>query len=284
MKLIHITDTHFVAPGQHLYGLDPRARLDAAIEDINVNHSDAQMAVITGDLTHWGEIAAYANLVECLGALSIPVVPIMGNHDNREVFAEVFSEFPLDPNGFAQHSLETDAGTFLFLDTTLGGTHEGCYCEYRRAWLSQQLDATDGPVFLFMHHPPFDIGIKSMDRIGIIQQQQFGEVVEPHRHKIRHLFYGHVHRPMNGSWMGIPFSTIRGTNHQVWLDMKSDGDEIPFTYEEPAYAVVLIGDKTVVVHTHDYCYDKGVYPSRLTGSEEEQKAYALGFEPPRNAA
>jgi 3',5'-cyclic-AMP phosphodiesterase len=35
MKLIHITDTHLVEPGLKLYGLDPKARLDAAIADIN---------------------------------------------------------------------------------------------------------------------------------------------------------------------------------------------------------------------------------------------------------
>jgi hypothetical protein len=56
MKLIHITDTQFVAPGLTLYGLDPRVRLEAAINDINTHHSDAELAVITGDLTHWGEV------------------------------------------------------------------------------------------------------------------------------------------------------------------------------------------------------------------------------------
>jgi 3',5'-cyclic-AMP phosphodiesterase len=35
MKLIQITDTHLVGPGLRLYGLDSRARLDAAVADIN---------------------------------------------------------------------------------------------------------------------------------------------------------------------------------------------------------------------------------------------------------
>ncbi len=54
-KFIHITDTHLANPGLKLYGLDPRARLDAAIADINKHQSDAAFAVVTGDLTHWGE-------------------------------------------------------------------------------------------------------------------------------------------------------------------------------------------------------------------------------------
>ena len=60
-KFIHITDTHLANPGSTLYGLDPRARLDAAIADINKHQSDAAFAVVTGDLTHWGEPESYAN-------------------------------------------------------------------------------------------------------------------------------------------------------------------------------------------------------------------------------
>ena len=66
MKLIHVTDTHFVKPGEMLLGLDPKARLDAAIADINRHHADADLAVITGDLTHWGHREAFENLKESL--------------------------------------------------------------------------------------------------------------------------------------------------------------------------------------------------------------------------
>ncbi len=37
MKLIQITDTHLVPPGERLYGLDPRARLEACIADVNAS-------------------------------------------------------------------------------------------------------------------------------------------------------------------------------------------------------------------------------------------------------
>lgn len=61
MKLIQITDTHLVGPALRLYGLDPRARLDAAVADINHHHADAELVIVTGDLTHWGEVDAYRN-------------------------------------------------------------------------------------------------------------------------------------------------------------------------------------------------------------------------------
>ena len=38
MKLIHITDLHLMPPGGTLWGLDPFARLDAALNDIAAHH------------------------------------------------------------------------------------------------------------------------------------------------------------------------------------------------------------------------------------------------------
>ena len=59
MKLIQITDLHLVAPGETLFGLDPLARLTACLKDIEDHHGDADAVVVTGDLPHDSEIAAY---------------------------------------------------------------------------------------------------------------------------------------------------------------------------------------------------------------------------------
>ena len=245
MKFIHLTDTHFVPPGKLLYGRDPRIALDAAVKDINAHHADAECLVLTGDLTHWGEVAAFKNLADSLAPLTMPVHLLIGNHDKREVFHSHFPAAPADPNGFVQGTAETSAGLFVFLDTVEAGTHAGHYCAERQAWLAETLNAATGDVFLFMHHPPFATGIPAADRIGLQQMAPFRDVVEPHRAKIRHLFFGHVHRPMAGSWLGIPVSTLRAINHQVWFDMESA--ELQGSFEPPAYGVVLIAPETVPI-------------------------------------
>ncbi len=256
MKLIHLTDTHFVPKGETLYGRDPRATLEKAVADINENHADAELAVITGDLTHWGEPESFQNLAEVLKNLKPPLQLLIGNHDDRAVFAEVFPDQARDENGFIQSLRQTSAGHFIFLDTVLAGTHAGHFCKERRTWLLRALDrATDGrDIFLFMHHPPFVIGMPSMDRIGLMEAEEFRQVVEPFKGQIRHLFYGHVHRPMSGSWLGIPFSTLRAMNHQVWFALGSD-EQLPGSFEPPAYSVALIEVDRVVVHTHDFMDD-----------------------------
>lgn len=251
MKIIHLTDPHFVPPGKTLYGRDPRVALDAAVVDINTHHADAAMTVVTGDLTHWGEAAAFQNLAEGLAPLSMPVHVLTGNHDTRDVLRAHFPHQAIDSNGFIQSTLDTPVGRFIFLDTLLEGTSAGHFCEARCAWLAETLAASEGQdLFLFMHHPPFDTGLPYMDRIGLVQKEAFRAVVEPHRSRIRHLFFGHVHRPVSGSWLGIPYSTLRGLNQQVWLDLVSE--DLIASFEPPAYCVVQIEEDRVVVHYHDF--------------------------------
>jgi 3',5'-cyclic AMP phosphodiesterase CpdA len=254
MKLIHLTDTHFVPPGKTLYGGDPQATLAAAVADINRHHADADHVLITGDLTHWGEPDAFESLKQTLQPLAPPLHLLIGNHDHREIFARTFPDQPRDANGYIQSTLRTAQGHLICLDTVVEGTHAGWYCETRRQWLAERLQEAaelDAPVFLFMHHPPFPIGLASLDRIALQEREAFAEVIAASPARIRHLFFGHIHRPLMGSWCGIPISSIRAMNHQCWLDFETEG-EIDGSFEPPAYAVVLIDEECVIIHPHDF--------------------------------
>lgn len=253
MKLLHLTDTHFVPEGELLYGKDPAVALRAAVADINENHDDAEHLVLTGDLTHWGEPAAFRQLSDVLSDLAVPMTLLIGNHDARGVFRQYFPTQTIDENGFVQSVKDFSAGRFVFLDTVEKGTHAGHYCADRLQWLSDRLSEADKPVYLFMHHPPFLIGLRSLDKISLQERDAFRAAVEPYRAKIRHLFFGHVHRPVAGSWLGIPISSVRAMNHQVWFHM-GDGP-LPGSHEPPGYSVVLIDDDQIIVHFHDFMDD-----------------------------
>ncbi|MCP5366824.1 MAG: phosphodiesterase [Hyphomicrobiales bacterium] len=251
MKFIHVTDPHLVPAGQRLFDLDPVARLDACVADINAHHGDADLCVITGDLADRGEAAAYGDFRRCLDRLELPWHLLVGNHDARGTFRRAFPETAVDRDGFVQSVVETAVGDFLLLDTVAEGTHAGAYCPVRAAWLRARLEERrDRDVYLFMHHPPFDLHIPCLDDIGILDKGPIEGAVAGFSH-IRHLFFGHAHRPIAGSWRGIPFTTMRGTNHGVPFDLTTRG-QVPKSHEPPAYAVAWIDDDRVVVHFHDY--------------------------------
>jgi hypothetical protein len=111
-----------------------------------------------------------------------------------------------------------------------------------------------------MHHPPFDIGVPSLDRIKLSDDKAFSEVVAT-ACNLKHIFFGHVHRPVSGSWMGIPFSALRSTAHQVPLDMVTV-DKVPYSEAAPQYGVIMIDERQTTVHLHDFLTDVPLPPMR----------------------
>jgi Icc protein len=257
MKFVILTDPHFVPPGQLLFGLDPQAHLAWAVEVINRDHPDIAFVVLLGDLTNRGEAAAYASIAETLEPLNAPLIPLTGNHDSRGPFCEAVPRVDRDANGFIQALRVFDAASILTLDTLdeAGGTSAGVLCQDRLAFLESALAEVpaDRPLLVFQHHPPFDTGLKAMDRIKLRNPDDEWAVFERTR-RPDYLFMGHVHRPISGLWRGVPFHIQRGVSHQVGFDFKNI-DGIPGSYEEPDYALVEVGAEGVVIHQRPFLFE-----------------------------
>lgn len=246
MKFVVIPDLHLVAPPERLWGLDPNARLDACLRDIEAWHGDAEFCVIMGDLADRGDIDAYRALSRRLEAFPLETLLLIGNHDDRETFRRAFPSAPCDDNGFVQFERRTRDGVFLFLDTFKAGTSAGEYCAMRRAWLAERLAAAgEQPVYLFMHHPPFDVNIPYMDRIKLEDADAFARVaLAPGT--VRHIFFAHVHRPVQVVWKGVPACALPAICHQVPLKRGSVASR--YSDEPPMLAVVDIDADRVVVN------------------------------------
>ena len=204
--------------------------------------------MITGDLVHKRNDDGYRELRRLLEQLRVPARLLLGNHDNREGFARALADAPRDSHGFVQSVLTCPEYRFLFLDTYDEGSKAGRYCAWRLDWLNEQLaTAADRDVFLFMHHPPFPVGIPSLDRIGLVDAGDLVSTIDRYDN-VRHVFFGHAHRPISGHWRKISFSTLFATNHQVALDFTL-GEKPRYTHEGPAYGIVLVDAERVVVHS-----------------------------------
>ena len=138
MKFIHITDTHLVEAGALLYELDPLDRLERCIADINRHHGDAEFAIVTGDLAHSGRLPAYHALKGAFGKLRLKTWFMLGNHDKREHFLQVFPDSPRDADGFIQFTFDMPIGRCICLDTNHPDVPWGLLCEKRLAWLSAE--------------------------------------------------------------------------------------------------------------------------------------------------
>lgn len=253
MKFIHVTDLHLVQENEMLWGLKPIETLDSCLADIKAHHADAAFVAITGDLAERGDVVAYELLKQRLSSMGLPVLLMLGNHDDRTNFKTVFADVPLDHGGFVQQVREDHGGVFLFLDTLKGPpSSAGLYTQERKEWLTEQLRKAGGrPVYLFMHHPPFSIAHALMDKIMLDDPEEFAALLQGH--DVRHIFFGHGHRAVSGVWRGISFSALPSLNHQ--LPLVGGSVETVYSHEPPAYAVVHVTGEGIIVH-NDAFYDR----------------------------
>ena len=176
-----------------------------------------------------------------------------GNHDEPRALAKAAPGAAIDENGFLQYAEDTPAGRCLFLNTRRKESDAGEYYPLRLAWLKNEMsNYSSGPLLIFMHHPPMKVGMKSMDTLKVQENEAFFAAVEPHVPRIRHLFFGHVHRPTFGNWRGISFSCMRGLNHQLALQLEAPENSLLGSFEPAAYGVVLADEDQVVIHMHEF--------------------------------
>lgn len=276
LKFIQVTDVHLISGGRRLYGVSPERRLHAAIDSINQEHGDADFVVFTGDLVHWRDQESYAIFADAIKRLTMPVKLMLGNHDNPHTLAKFVTDVQVDEHGFVQFANETPVGRCLFLDTRKGESHAGEYCSNRLNWLNGQLNGSDEPLIIFMHHPPLKLGLKGMDIFALQNDEAFFAILEPHISRIRHLFFGHVHRPVFGNWRGISFSCMRGLNHQLALDLNAPETSVPGSFEQPAYSVVLADQDQIVIHMHEFL-DRSPRFDLVTPADIDDSDYSLNM-------
>lgn len=259
MKLVHISDIHLTRPGERMGGLDPHKRLAQALAHVAAHHGDAARVVITGDLAHWGERAAYAALRAALGEVGPPVRLLIGNHDNREAFLSVFPDHPRDDQGYINHAETLDGLRLIYLDTVGVRSHAGHFGPERLAWLEAEL-AGCARARIFLHHNPMELGLPAEDRIALIPEDRapLRALLTRFAGRIEYLHFGHVHAPVHGSWCGIPFAAVPSTGNQSLPDLK-EPDLLQGAPMAPAYNVVLIRGRETIIHQIPFTWDGPVF-------------------------
>jgi len=251
MKFVVLSDLHLGPPGAAVNGLDPAARLTAAVDAITRDHGDADFVAIAGDLADLGEVAAYELLRDLLAPLPMPCHITLGNHDDPTAFLSVFGPDLSHPQGRVSKTLDLDGYRVILLDTTTPGTHAGALCAGRRDWLAAQLDdAADRPVIVVMHHHANRLSLP-VDAIPLADGEGFARLLQRHP-DVRMVIAGHVHLTSSGLWHGVPMTTLAGSHYSVNAHLPGMAGR-QLRLEGPAeMAVVLADTDGVTVHFQHY--------------------------------
>jgi 3',5'-cyclic-AMP phosphodiesterase len=75
-------------------------------------------------------------------------------------------------------------------------------------------------------------------------------MLRAHPGGVRHMFLGHIHIPLNGTFAGnLPFTAGRGCAHQIILDFHDPA--AAWATGVPNYNIIMLGDDDLFVHAFD---------------------------------
>jgi Icc protein len=246
VRLAQITDLH---AGAGWGSRDPLDTLADVIDAIHALPQPPDAVFVTGDLVNDGSDAQYAVLEPVLGQLELPFSVLPGNHDDRAGLRRHF-DVGGDGDGHdpVQYVVWADPLRVVMLDTTIPGQPGGDLDAGRLQWLSQVLEADpEHPTLLAMHHPPFDCGVREMDRIGLAPGARvaLAELLEDHPQVVGAIA-GHHHRTIAGSIAGRPALAATSTYGQLPLDF--DAERLTMVSDPIGFAVHTLVDGALVSH------------------------------------
>ncbi|PZN97585.1 MAG: phosphodiesterase [Alphaproteobacteria bacterium] len=252
MLIAQVTDIHLGFQPDDPAELN-RKRFDDVLASLLALDPRPDLLLASGDLTEAGTLSSYRTLKSLCDDLPFPVLPALGNHDDRTNFCSVFSDVPLMAGGHVQYCHDAGPLRIVVLDTLEAGRHGGSFDDTRAAWLDAALAASPKPTIVVLHHPPIETGngwmTESADAPWV---ELLRATLAPHRHVIR-LLSGHLHRAIVTGWGGTTLAVCPSTAPQVALDFRAldadrpDGRDM-IVAEGPGFALHYWTGRDLVTH------------------------------------
>lgn len=199
MLIAQVTDIHAAEDNDHLQ------RFEQVLCWLKQVSPD--VLVLTGDLTDGGWTEGYAEIAARLEQQTWPSLLLPGNSDHRNQMRQTWgnARWAQDTPGEFLH-FSHDAGQIhlLGLDSAVSGQSYGCVSD-RLEWLKMQLNkGGETPTLLFLHHHVFPSGIAGLDETMCRGLDELETLITSAPRRILAVSSGHVHRPVAGTFAGIP--------------------------------------------------------------------------------
>ncbi|MDO5670190.1 MAG: metallophosphoesterase [Corynebacterium sp.] len=156
-----------------------------------------QAILVTGDLVQRGSNHGYSMLRALFAACPVPVIPALGNHDDRQAFMQSIQPLPQQPP--EEGGVQPFAGVvssydldIIVLDSNVNDDGNGRLSDSQLSWLSDRLvHSTSSVSVLVVHHPIFTSPLQSLHRPLMEGAERLSEVIS--NSKVRCVLSGHYH-------------------------------------------------------------------------------------------
>jgi Icc protein len=231
IRIVQISDIHlFSLSGQDFLGVDTHLSFQAVLDLLNTKKSIIDMILLTGDLSQDGSIGAYQQVGDLISQFDIPVYCIPGNHDDSDSMG---SFFPYK-NCSAQRHVILDGWQLILLDSHIQSKVPGFLEKTELNFMEQCLKAyPNHRALVVFHHHPVPVGCEWLDRLGILNADEFWQTIQPYSN-VHSVIFGHVHQVSEGKKNNISYYSAPSTCIQF------KRNSAPFALEKlpPGYRLI----------------------------------------------
>lgn len=240
-KLLLLSDLHLGGQAAR-HDRDPAEDLERVLHHVAADHADVEALFVLGDLADHGAEDEYRQLQKMLRDLPWPVHMTLGNHDLPDPYRRVFKTGP----EIHQRHVLADGTPCYLLDTNVPGQPHGTLGPDQLAWLEDCLATETRPGFLFLHHPPGDVGVPAFDEIGLTDSLALQQILARHD-RIRAAFFGHCHMPVALRFGTTPAFCVPST----FIQSRPVFDHVAFAADPakgPAFGILLHNQDAFAFH------------------------------------
>jgi 3',5'-cyclic-AMP phosphodiesterase len=255
-QILQLSDLHpFADPDERLFGIPTRELLAEVVAHVQESGLRPDHVVVTGDHTHDELPETYAAVRALLEPFLDRLWLLPGNHDDRMALRSTFPDrIPADRGGRITFSFDAGDWLCLGLDTHVPGEVSGRVGADQVEWIRGRLDERrPRAAVLFMHHPPVELGVPWLDRIGLVDAHLLRDLLAEDP-RIRLVCCGHVHHESSNRVGGAEIVTVPSTG----LQFNPAGDGAQFVAAPPGYRLIELGDdgySTTVVRVPEARYE-----------------------------
>jgi Icc protein len=233
LQFVQISDTHLVKAGtrpdysdvppdlelytQQILALPYDARQAAAelVRQVNNLPTRVDFVLHTGDV--WNDPDSpddYRDAKAIFDQFKYPVYYLPGNHDNVSDLQRVLCG--RDPSKLFDYDFDSNGVQVVCLDSN--GTnppHSGWLDDSQLQWLNAICTADDHrPLVVALHHHPILIDVPWVDLLAVLNGESLHKILLRARHRLRGVFYGHIHHTVDVMRDGILYSSAPSALNQ----------------------------------------------------------------------
>ena len=257
LTFVHISDTHLHTDPKFtgdFVDFSSRGTVEKLVDAINNLECHVDFVMHTGDILHDPLSASdYEVAHELLGKLQYPAYYIPGNHDKPQMMQAGFwkrSDDEITP--YCDYQFVMNDVQVVMLDSHFEKVNEsdppvGMLASEQLAWLDAICSSDDvRPLVVGIHHHILPLEAPWLDLFGMGNGLDVHQVLLKAKHRLRGVFYGHIHESVVTMRDGISYYSVQSgwLQTRTWYQAQKPAND---RLQNPGFNLVTITPNDIFV-------------------------------------